>query len=167
MAEKEPIIKEKLNHSGIFDFKAFYGFAHSWLKDEGFGVIEEKYSEKVSGNSRDILTVWSINKRLSDYFEIKGEIETEIKGLTDVEVEIDGERKRMNKGNISMEFKAMLIMDPEGKWDINAFYKFLRDVYNKYIIPSRVDNMREIIKNNIISLKEEIKAFLELSGRRQ
>ncbi len=166
MAEKEDIIKEKLDHSGVFDFKAVYGFAHSWLKDSGFGVVEDKYSEKVSGNARDISVEWSIEKKLSDYFKMEGKVEFDIKGLTDVEVEIDTERKKMNKGKISITMKSVLLMDYKGEWESGAFYRFLRDVYNKYVIPTRVKNMKNIVEKNIISLKEEIKSFLELSGRR-
>lgn len=166
MPEREEVIKEKIDHSGIFDFKSFYKFAHSWLYDEGHGVTEEKYSEKISGNSRDILIKWSFIKEMSDYFKADGEIEMEVKNLTDVEVEIDGERKKMNKGKISMEIKSLLIMDPEGKWDQNAFYKFIREIYTKYVVPGRVEHARNSIRKDIISLKEEVKALLELSGRR-
>ena len=58
MAEKEQVLKEKLEHSGLWDFKGFYSFAHSWLKEEDYDVEEGKYSEKVSGNSRDINFEW-------------------------------------------------------------------------------------------------------------
>lgn len=167
MAEKDKVIEEKVDHSGVFDFKSFYSYAHSWFKDEGYGVVEEKYSEKVSGNSRDISIEWMASKKLSDYFKIEIKIEASIDGLTDVEVEIDGQRKKMNKGKIGLKIGGTLIKDPESKWDTSPFYRFLRDVYNKYIIPGRVDSMEGIIKGVVINFKEEIKAFLELSGRRK
>ncbi len=166
MAEKEPIIKEKLDNSGVFDFKAIYSFANSWLKDEGFGVVEDKYSEKVSGSSREISVEWNIRKEMSDYFILEGGVGIEVKGMTDVEVEIEGERKRMNKGKISISIKGALVTDPKSKWDENNFYRFLRDIYNKYIIPGRIEHMKSLVKEKIIAFKEELKAVLELSGRR-
>lgn len=166
MPERDEVIREKIDNSGVFDFKAVYGFSHGWLKDEGYGVVEEKYSEKVSGNSRDITIKWGFSKQLSDYFKVDGEVEIEVKGMTDVEVEIDGERKRMNKGKISFDIKALLIMDPDGKWDDNGFYKFLREIYTKYVIPSRVEKVKNSIKKDVMGLKEQIKAVLELTGRR-
>jgi len=167
MAEKEELIREKVEHSGIFDFKGFYRFAHSWLIEESFGVVEEKYSEKVSGNSRNILFEWVASKRLSDYFKFEIKIEVEVEGLTDVEVEIDGERKKMNKGKVAGKVKGSLIKDPNSKWDTSPFSRFMRDVYNKYIIPGRVSSMEDLLKGNVTSFKEELKAFLELSGRRK
>ena len=166
MAEKELVIKEKLEHSGIFDFKGFYSFAHAWFKDELYGVVEKTYSEKVSGNARDIEFEWTVTKKLSDYFKTEMKVEAKIKELTDVEVEIDGQKKRMNKGKVSFEIDAALMIDPESKWDVNPFYRFLRDIYSKYVIPKRVDNMKNVIFKDVTTCKEEIKAFLELSGRR-
>ena len=54
--------------------------------------------------------------------------------LTDVEVEIDGKKKKMNKGKAGLEIKGILTRDPDSKWDTSAFYSFIRDIYNKYII---------------------------------
>ena len=166
MAEKEEVIKEKLDHSGIFDFKGFYSYAHSWLKEEKYGVVEEKYSEKVSGNTRDITVKWLASKILSDYFKIEIEVEFVITKLSDVEVEIDGERKKSNKGKVSVEIKGVLILDPRSKWDKSEFWRFTRDVYNKYVVPARVENKRDVIRKVVMNFKEELKAFLELSGRR-
>ena len=167
MAEKEYLIKEKFDHSGIFDFKGFYSYAYSWFQDEGYGVIEDKYSEKVSGNSRDIKVDWSTSRKLSDYFQIEMRIKFEVSGLTDVEVEIDNQRKQMNKGKISVEVKALLNKDPESKWDANPVTRFLRDLYDKYVIPKRVYDMRNTVIEDVTSFKEELKAYLEVMGRRQ
>lgn len=166
MAEKTQLFREKIEHSGIFDFKEFYNFAHRWFVEEKYGVVEDKYSEKISGNSRDIEIEWLASKNLSDYFRIEFKIEFGASGLTDVEVEIDGERKKMNKGKIKGEIKATLVKDPENKWESSAFARFMRDVYNKYIIPGRVYSMERKVFEDMKTFKEELKAFLELSGRR-
>ncbi len=166
MSEKEEIIDERLGHSGIFDFVSFYKYAHSWLKEENYGVNENKYSEKVSGNARDILIEWLATRRLSDYFKIEIKIEFEIDKLSDVEVEVDGERRKTNKGKIGMKIRGVIVKDPDSKWDTSPFYRFMRDIYNKYIIPGRVYKIEERIKSTVREFKEELKAFLEMSGRR-
>src|SRR3989344_844307 len=100
MAEKDFILKEKLEYSGLFDFPSFYSFAHSWFKERGYGVAEEKYAEKTDGNSRDIDIEWRAAKLLSDYFKAEHVITLRISGLVDVEAEIDNVKKKMNKGRI-------------------------------------------------------------------
>jgi hypothetical protein len=167
MVEKDQIIKEKLDHSGIFDFTELYGFMHTWLKDNLYGVNEERYSEKVSGAARDISFEWKATRQISDYFKIEHTIRVEVVGLTDVEVEIDGKKKKMNKGKIAMEIKGVLIKDPKNTWDeTKPFYRFLREAYDKYIIPARVKAMEDKIEDDVRAFKDEVKAYLELSGKR-
>ncbi len=133
MAEKEQVVKEKVEHNGLLDFSSLYSFAHSWLKEENFGVDEEKYAEKTSGNSRDIDIEWKAMKDFSDYFIFEYKIKFEVKNLIDVEVEIDGKKKTMNKGKITIEITGVLVKDKDSKWDSSPFSRFSRDVYNKYL----------------------------------
>src|SRR3989344_6268907 len=137
MPEKDLIIKEKVEHTGLFDFPAFYSYAHSWFVNEDYGVTEEKYSEKVSGNKRDLLIEWKASKKLSDYFKFEISVKYEISEMSEVEAEIDGKTKKMNKGKVSAEIKGLLVKDHESKWETSAFSKFMRDFYNRYIIQSR------------------------------
>jgi hypothetical protein len=166
MSEREETIREQLESTGIFDFPALYQFAHSWLKGKEYAVDEEKYSERVGSSGRDIRIEWKATRLLSDYFKIEHKIFFEIEKLTDVEVEIDGVKKKMNKGKVKMEVKTALIRDWNSKWEAAPITKFLRDVYNKYVIPSRVDSIRDKSKDDCKDFKEELKSFLELYGKR-
>lgn len=166
MAEKELVLKEKLEHSGLMDFPGLYSFLHSWLKDEGYGVTEERYAEKVSGAARDLLIEWKAGKMLSDYFKMEHKIKFEAQGLTEVEVEIDGKRKKMNKGKLVFELTGGLIKDPDSKWEATPANRFMRDVYNKYVIPARVEAMRDKVRADIRNLKEMTKEFLDLYAKR-
>ena len=166
MVEKEEVIKEKITHSGVFNFSEFYSYAHSWLKEEDYGVAEEKYNEKVSGNSRDITIEWKASKEVSDYFKVSIKVEFQIEGLVDVEVEVDGKKKKTNKGKVTVDIKAALLKDPESKWESSSFNRFLREIYNKYIIPKRLENVQGKVISDVQDFKEELKSFLELTGRR-
>lgn len=166
MAEKEQILKEKLEHNGLFEFGSLYAFAHEWLKEARYGVTEEKYSEKTSGSSREIDIEWKAVREITDYFKFEYRIKFEIKGMTDVEVETDGQKKTMNKGKLKVEITGTLVADKDSKWDNTPFSRFMRDVYNKYVIPSRMDNMRGEVIGVAQNFKDEIKAFLDMAGRR-
>ena len=72
----------------------------------------------------------------------------------------------MNKGRVFMEIKGTMIRDPESHWDRTPFYRFLRDVYNKYIVPSRIDAMTDTLRYEVSDLKEDLKAFMDLVGKR-
>ena len=166
MAEKFILIKEVLEHTGVYGFSELYEYLFRWFKEESYGVIEEKYNEKVSGTTRDITVEWKCSKGLSDYFKAEISVKIEAGGISDVEVEIEGKKKKMNKGRLRIEFKGVLIRDPDSKWDASPFYRILRDAYNKYIIPGRVDTQEDKVKDDVRDVKESLKSFLELQGRR-
>ena len=167
MSDKERIVKEKLDYSGIFDFKGFYSFCYNWLKsEEEYDVAEEKYSEKVSGNARTIAVEWKGDKSISDYFKISIKLKFDFDNMVDVEVETDGVKKKLNKGSVKVEITGDLIIDQESKWDATPFYIFIRKVYDKYIIPSKIGDMQGKVAGLVVDLKENMKSFLEMSGRR-
>lgn len=167
MADKEQVIKEKLVNTGIFNYPAVYSYMYDWFKiQEGYGVTEERYSEKVSGNSRAIEAKWVIAKKISDYFRMDFTLEFDVKDLTDVEVEVDGVKKKMNKGKITIELKGYLTKDVESKWDVSPMYRFMRDFYNKYIVPNRVENMQDKIIADTKKFLADVKMFLDIVGKK-
>ena len=167
MAEKDTIIKEKVKYTGYGDFKDIYNFAYGWFKGEGFSVVEELYNEKVKGESKDIEMVWATSKKLTDYFKAEVGLKWRILGMSDVEVEVDGKKKKMNKFNeIGIEIKGVLVRDYDSKWNKNVTSKFFKEVYNKYVIPARNKEMEGKIEGFVQDFKEEIKALLELTGRK-
>ena len=82
------------------------------------------------------------------------------------EWEIDGIKKKTNKGSMTMEIKSSIVMDHRSKWDYQPMNKFLRGVYNKYVIPSRVDEIRDKVRDDGRDFKEILKTFVESSGKR-
>lgn len=166
MAEKDIVVKEKLEFSGVFDFEAFYAYAFEWLRDHQWGVVEDKYAEKLSGTTRDITVEWRAFRKLTDYFNGEMSMKCEIKGMSDVEVEFEGKKKKANKGLVRLEFKGVLIRDPGSQWETTHMYKFFKDVYHKYIIPGRTDQMEDEIMEVVVGLKEALKNFFEILGKR-
>ncbi len=53
-----------------------------------------------------------------------------------------------------------------GGSETDAMNKFFKDVYNKYVIPQRTDEKEDQVKGAVQNFKEEMKAFLELTGRK-
>ena len=166
MAERDNVIREKHDYSGLVDFSGFYSFCWGWFKNELYGVDEIKYAEKVSGNSRDIDIEWRATKPISDYFKIDFRLVFEIRELSDVEVEVEGKKKNMNKGKISVEIRGALVRDPDSKMDRSPVLKFFREIYSKYVIPGRIEDMKLKVSGDAQTFNEEMKAYLDLIGRR-
>lgn len=166
MAEKDLLIKEKLEHSGLFSFDDLYSYAYTLLKEEGYGVTEEKYSEKHASGTKDVVVEWKCVKSVGDYFKVEISVKFNISGLADVEVEYEGKKKRSNKGRASIDIKGALVQDPTSKWNETPTYTFMRGLYSKYIIPGRIDAMESMTKNEVENFKEKLKVFFDSTGRR-
>ncbi|MEK6883534.1 MAG: hypothetical protein AABY22_28155, partial [Nanoarchaeota archaeon] len=140
MPEKDLIFESKIKYVGIFSFKEFYKFCYDWLVDEsGLKVIEKKYEEKIIGDAKNIESEWEGTKKVSDYFKFEVIVKFKLVNVSEVEVTQGGAKVKANKGEVGISVKAHLIKDYDGKWEVSPFKKFLRGTYEKYIIPSRVE----------------------------
>ena len=92
------------------------------------------------------------------------EIDWHIMGMTSVEVEIDGIKKKMNKGRIEVKIKTTLEKDYESRWEGRPFFKFLRTLYDRYLVPSRIEQYEEKLIIEGDELVAQLKSFLELSS---
>ena len=167
MVEKETIIREQFKYTGLGNFKNCYKYAYDWLLGEQYTVIEEKYSEKVSGNEKEIEVQWKADRKLTDYFRIALGIRWHILAMTDVEVEMNGKKKKMNKfGELKIDIKGVLEKDYTGRWEKTGMSKFWKETYHKYIIPKNIEEKEIEVMRDTRNFKEEIKAFLDLTARR-
>ena len=86
--------------------------------------------------------------------------------MTSVEVEIDGVKQKMNKGQFEIAIKCVLIKDYEDRWTNHALVKFLRGVYDRYVIRERISQYEGKLMGEMEELIAECKAYLALTGKR-
>jgi len=167
MAERQTIYTSKMKYKGIFSFKDFYKFCYDWLKDEvNLELGEKKYIEKITGNSKTVEVKWFGKRKLTDYFEFDIEVEMKITDLTNVEVNQDGQKISTNKGYLEMTVKGDMLRDYEGKFETNAYAKFMRSIYEKWIIVERIHHFEDEIANYYDEFLSQAKAYLDLEGKR-
>ena len=165
MAEQSKVFNQALKKKGFFDFKDFYDFCFNWLTDERYVVEEEVYTEKLSGFGKEIIISWKAWKKVSDYFKNVIEMDWHILGMNDAEVEIDGKKTKTQKGNVKIKFKGILERDYEEKWEGKPFNKFLRGIYDKYIIRTTMEEYEDNVVEDATKLFGDCKAFLNLGGQ--
>ncbi|VVB83798.1 Uncharacterised protein [uncultured archaeon] len=167
MPEKDKLFSNKMKYDGFFPFEKFYQFCYGWLTDEtGLFLSEKKYKEKLSGDSKNIEVEWSGIKELTDYFKFEMEVNFKVIGLTSTEITNDGKKTKTNKGSIEITVKGNLIRDYKGKFEKTAFQKFLRGVYEKSVIASRIEQMQGKIISECDEFLAQAKAYLDLEGKR-
>ena len=167
MPEKETIFSSSIRFNGIFSFKDFYNFCFQWLTEEtGQEISEKKYKEKLSGEQKEIKIEWEGGRKLTDYFKFEINVKFEVTQLKEVEITQGREKIKTNKGDIKINVKGILVRDYNGKFESSAWKKFLRGIYEKWVIPSRIEQFEDKIAGDCNEFLSQTKAYLDLEGKK-
>jgi hypothetical protein len=166
MVEKDaPIPAQKIKHRGVFDFPEIYRYAYTWYIDQGYDLVEKNYTEKVTARGKEIEIEWVAVRKISDYFRFNIKTNWRILGMTDVEVEENGKKVKVNNGDLEIKFSVTLEKDYEARWEGNPWLKFLRGLYDKYIIRARIDAYEGKLIGEVNEVIAQVKSYLALTGR--
>ncbi|MCS7134705.1 MAG: hypothetical protein NZ889_02505 [Candidatus Pacearchaeota archaeon] len=166
MSEVYPVYETKIANSGIFNFKEVYNFLFEWFRSLEYVVLEQKYSEKIRPTGKEIGISWLCLKKINDYVRFRVKVSITIANLVEVEITEEGIKLKKDKGDIEIKFSGHLEKDYENKWEANPITKFLRGIYDKYIIRSKLEAYEDKLAEEIEESSEQIKAFLALEGRK-
>ena len=167
MPEKDTIFSSKIKYDGIFSFPDVYKFCYDWLKDEtGLDISEDKYTEKLKGDSKELDIEWTGEREVTDYFKFEIGIKFKILNLKNVEIKQDNIKIKTNKGSVEIKTKGTLVRDYKGKFERNFFQKFLRSIYEKWVITSRIREFEEKLIGDCDEFLAQAKAYLDLEGKR-
>jgi hypothetical protein len=167
MPEKDTIFTSKIKYTGVFSFKDFYKFCYDWLKEEtGLDLMESKYKEKLDGVLKNIEIKWEGEKKLTDYFRYDAEIDFKVERLKEVEINQGGAKIKTNEGAVELSVKGILVRDYEGKFETTSFKKFLRSIYEKWVIPSRIEEYKDKISTESDKFLNQAKSYLDLEGKK-
>jgi hypothetical protein len=166
MPEIEQIFSSKVKYGEIFNFAEYYKFCHDWLEDEQFWIVENKYVEKLKGDAKEIDIEWTCRKKITDYFLFELKVKFKVLNMKKIELDYGKTKVSTNKGTVETNVAGTLIRDYESKFEINAFLKFLRGLYEKWIIPSRVHEFEDKLSDLCNDFLEQAKSYLDIEGRK-
>ena len=165
MAERRSILIRTLGYTGLFSVSEFYKIIDEWLLDKGYDRVEKVNEEIVEENSKQVRLWLEPFKKISDYAKIVLRLNIIMGDITEVMTEIDGVKKRLNKGTVEMRFEAMVETDYEGRLENRAIYFFLRYLFDRffYRIYTKQADIRALEDANL--LYEEVKSYLNIQKR--
>lgn len=164
MVEKLTILSSKVRHVGTFDMKETYRVLFEWLVEKGYEVNENKYIEIAqAAGAKEVDIFWDAKKSVSDYFQFAIDIRFHPLAMTSVEVDVDGVKQKMNKGDFTIEYKCHLVKDYKNGWKKTSL---LRNFYDKYLVRDRIEQMKGKLISEYEELLEYTKSFLILTGKR-
>ena len=165
MSEKDSVYRGKVVQKGVFNFKDVYEFLYDYLVEENYDVDEVKYVEKIQGDAKNLEIIWNCTKEVSDYFMYEITLTWGILGMKKVKVKKGKQEVVMDSGTVDIKFTGALIKDYENRWENNAFLKFMRGLYDRYIIRSRIDVYGVKVWEEVHEVIAQAKSFLAIEGQ--
>jgi len=167
MVEKNKVFDSKVKYDGIFSFADFYKFCYDYLSEElGFGTSETKYVEKLKGDMKELEIEWEGEVKVTDYFKNVVKVTFRIIALKNIEIQQEGKKKKTNTGSVEIGVKGTVVSDYEGKYETSPMLRFFRRVYEKWIIPSQIEQIEEKLISDCDDLLAQAKAYLSLEGKK-
>lgn len=165
MSEKDKVFDGKIAQDSVFRFKDLYKFAYEWLVDEEYLVSEKNYKEKVTPGGKDIEFEWMIFKKINDYIKFNMNMKWRVLGIQDVEVSENGGKRKMDKGRIEVKITATLERDYENKWETSPFKKFMRGIYDTYLLGrTRIEALQGKLFADVDAFISQVKNYLTITG---
>lgn len=159
MSEKHYVAKGVVvKWDGLFDLDEVYKKAKYWFDMKTMSFKEEKYIERIKGGNKQLEIKWKASKDVSSYFKYVIEVGILILGMSKVEVEKDGVKLPLEKGEIEFQFNAYLLKNANDKFDEGSWYKKLYEI----IYRKRIDNYLIDFYNSFYGLVDEVKMLLEM-----
>ena len=154
MSEVDYVIPElKIGKEGVFDLKEVYNLVNTFLLQRGHDVTEKEHAYDEKGSLK---IKWEAERKVDDYTKFCIEVTITGSGVKDVELK----KKKALSGKFSIKLESYLKKDYEDTWEQRPIQKFLRGLYDKFIIGSKFDKYAKELKEETYALYNEVKSYL-------
>ncbi len=154
--------KDSLSYDGVLSIPEFYLTIDTWLKEKGYDKLETKNEEIVEKNGKYVELILEPWKKLTDYSKSVIRIHIRMHNITDVTVEIDGNKKNLNKGKVVTETEGFMMNDYEDRWESHPMYYFIRTIFDKFFFSIYTKKNADHVVGDVKDLRATIKSFLNL-----
>ena len=152
---------QKIKWEGITDFPELYKYMKLYLEDIGYANerdLERKYIERVKPEGKKQLEIkWHSKKKKSEFFEYNIDMTILILGMSEVEIEKEGVKRKMQKGIFEMRISSYITTTD--KWDE---LKGLQRLYYDLTIRKRIDEYKLELYKKSTGFHSYVKDFLGL-----
>ncbi len=164
MAERLIVVdKERLDYAGLFDAKEVLRVMQQWSADKGYWLIEKRHGETTKPEGKVIDFDFEPFRKFTDYAKSVIKIRAQFQDVKDVVVEKDGRKVKLQEGKIVIILDGILETDYEGRWESKPVFYVLRTLFEKYVYTPFVSGFERGVKEDVMALKNNLKAFLNLT----
>ncbi len=160
----------KIKAGGMFDFEEMYQELQRWFTYNGYTWQETKYRvvENPDG-SKQVELKWVCPRKIDDYVTFVITMDLQV-FHSDVEANIDGVKKKLQKGGYEFRFGSSyeknwkeFWMDEKGQ-QFRPLMKWFKEFYEKVMVKGRLESYDALLYTESHMLFSEIKAYMQLYG---
>ncbi len=150
-----------LKHRGLFSHPQLVKGIQKWFHDQNYTFSAGKY--KLKPNEAEYEA--SGDRKVNEYVKFEVNVHVWIRDMSEVEVVQDGEKRKMNEGQINIEVTGNYTLDYSERFGGNAFLQWLQDFYHDYIIRQTIEQVWEDdLYMKIVQLTNTIKGLLGIEA---
>lgn len=131
-----------LKINGIFDFEGVYRAMQNWFVEQKYYFEEVLYKHKVpspAGAEEHIR--WTGWRNVTEYVRFNIEIYFILWDAKEIEVIKNGEKKRLTKARMKIQFDGYVETDYSKRFEESPFLKKLARFYNEFVMKKRIDTL--------------------------
>ncbi|MFW5977551.1 MAG: hypothetical protein ACOCQQ_03500 [Candidatus Nanoarchaeia archaeon] len=163
MGELKTILwKKAISYEGYVSVQGIYRVARDWLKEHRFDPYEEKHTEQVFKDGKEIVIEMKGEKDLSDYAQIKWKSKFTYGKLQEKTVEKDGKKIRMHEGKVKIVTDVFLATDHQDSLENNAFMFFMRTVLDRFVFKSYIKKAEHRVRRDYLEYQNHLKSYLNM-----
>ncbi|MFH1210816.1 MAG: hypothetical protein V1645_02765 [archaeon] len=148
----------KVSQEATFDMKELYKLGRAWYSKHGYDFYEKEYISSFKEEGKNASIKWEGDKKVDDYIKFHVDVRVKFKNLR----EIQGKKKIMNIGEASFSVESYIERDYESNWDVGFMTKFIRGVYDTFVIRGKIDKDKQRLASEANELYHEIRTFLKV-----
>ena len=156
MVEVDVVLKDiVVSKEGYLDIRDLYKLIQNSLKNMKYPLLVEKEHNVTSQKVKIRLDA---KKALNDYTRLV--LKTTIEGSDIKKVKLKS--KETYEGKFKIKLEAEIEKDYEDTYEDKPIFKFFRELFDYIVKASDFNRFNQMLKNDLYSLRDKIKAYLEI-----
>ncbi len=159
MPREEIIVPSRsISYEGIFSVAEVLDIIKRFLDDTGYTRVERVHEHKVFADGASIEIKGYHERRLNDQDLFEFDTFLFFSQIKDVEVAVNGEKKKLNTGKASINFKGILFTDQDSAWwknskkEITRYNAVIQWLADRFIFREHVQGLRAAGKRDVDEL---------------
>lgn len=162
MVERRRAIQKSVKYEGVFDSKELFRLITDWELSKGFDLDEKKVEEYFRNGKKTVNWVSEAPNKITDYVNTLMSVFVGYTDLKDKTIEVNGKRRNLKEGKVSINITGWIETDYEKKWEGSAWKWFIRMLAEKFLLRERIEEGESEIKRQVNELYDLISKFFNI-----